>query len=102
MLTALLLRMEQHPYAKNYFASMAVAGERGTLRYYFPGSRLKGRFAGKTGTIRGVKAVSGRLSTPQGPLYVSMIANGSYGPVARMRKMLEASDKYSACLPVPL
>ena len=102
MLTALLLRMEQHPYAKNYFASMAVAGERGTLRYYFPGSRLKGRFAGKTGTIRGVKAVSGRLSTPQGPLYVSMIANGSYGPVARMRRMLEASDKYSACLPVPL
>ena len=102
MLTALMLRMEQHPYAKNYFASMAVAGERGTLRYYFPGSRLKGRFAGKTGTIRGVKAVSGRLITPQGPLYVSMIANGSYSPVAKMRRMLESSDKYSACRPMPL
>ena len=28
LLTALMLRMEQHPYAKNYYASMAVAGER--------------------------------------------------------------------------
>lgn len=102
ILTALLLRMAQHPYAKNYYSSMAVAGERGTLRYYFPGSRLKGRFAGKTGTIRGVKAVSGRLQTPLGPLYVSMIANGSYGPVAKMRKILESSDKLSACRPQPL
>ena len=102
LLTALMLRMEQHPYAKNYYASMAVAGERGTLRYYFQGSPLKGRFRGKTGTISGVKAVSGKLDTNNGPLYVSMISNGSWGPVGVMQRVLEASLKQSGCRPVPL
>ncbi len=101
-LTALMLRMAQHPYAKNYYGSMAVVGERGTLRYYFPGSSLKGRFSGKTGTISGVKSVSGRLLTKNGPLYVSMISNGSWGPVGVMRQVLEASDQLSACQPLPL
>lgn len=101
-LTALMLRMAQHPYAQNYFGSMAVVGERGTLRYYFPGSALKGRFSGKTGTISGVKSVSGRLLSNNGPLYVSMISNGSWGPVGVMRQVLEASDQLSACQPQPL
>ena len=77
-------------------------GERGTLRYYFPGSSLKGRFSGKTGTISGVKSVSGRLLSKNGPLYVSMISNGSWGPVGVMRQVLEASDQLSACQPQPL
>jgi len=95
--TALLLRMYQHPYAQNYFGSMAVAGQRGTLEGYFRGTSLEGRFSGKTGTISGVKAISGRLLTPDGPLFVSMISNGSSAPVPVMGQVLKAAQRLSSC-----
>jgi D-alanyl-D-alanine carboxypeptidase/D-alanyl-D-alanine-endopeptidase (penicillin-binding protein 4) len=99
LFTALLLRMAQHPYANNYFASMAVAGQRGTLTSYFRGTSLDGRFSGKTGTVSGVKSLSGRLLTADGPLYVSMISNGSSNPVAVFRQVLLASQRFSSCQP---
>ena len=37
-LAALLLRMSQHPMAAYYQASMAIAGQRGTLRYLYRGT----------------------------------------------------------------
>ena len=49
-----------------------------------------------------MKAVSGKLDTNNGPLYVSMISNGSWGPVGVMQRVLEASLKQSGCRPVPL
>jgi D-alanyl-D-alanine carboxypeptidase/D-alanyl-D-alanine-endopeptidase (penicillin-binding protein 4) len=97
LFAALLLRMAQHPYAKNYYASMAVAGQRGTLSSYFRGTELEGRFSGKTGTISGVKAVSGMLATADGPLYVSMISNGSAAPVAVMGKVLRSGFAIGHC-----
>jgi len=99
LFTALLLRMAQHPYANNYFASMAVAGQRGTLTNYFRGTSLDGRFSGKTGTISGVKSLSGRLLTADGPLYVSMISNGSSSPMTVFRQVLLASQRFSSCQP---
>ena len=97
LFAALLLRMAQHPYAKNYYASMAVAGQRGTLSSYFRGTELEGRFSGKTGTISGVKAVSGMLATADGPLYVSMISNGSAAPVAVMGRVLRSAFATGHC-----
>ena len=41
-----------------------------------PRDFLEGRFWGKTGTLRGVKTLSGILETADGPRYVSMISNG--------------------------
>jgi D-alanyl-D-alanine carboxypeptidase/D-alanyl-D-alanine-endopeptidase (penicillin-binding protein 4) len=99
LFTALLLRMAQHPYATNYFASMAVAGQRGTLTHYFQGTSLDGRFSGKTGTVSGVKSLSGRLLTADGPLYVSMISNGSSSPMTVFRQVLLASQRLSSCQP---
>ena len=63
MLAALMLRMAQHPYANHYWASMAIAGQRGTLRNLWRGTELDGRFRGKTGTISGVRSISGVLET---------------------------------------
>ena len=79
-LAALLLRMDQHPYGRAYLASMAVAGQRGTLRNLYVGSPLQGKFYGKTGTITGVRAISGVLVTNDGPRYVSAISNGASSP----------------------
>lgn len=79
-LAALLLRMNQHPYASLYLASMAVAGRRGTLRNLYIGTPIEGRLYAKTGTLTGVRAISGLLETADGPRYVSAISNGGGSP----------------------
>ena len=79
-LAALLLRMNQHPYASQYLASMAVAGRRGTLRNLYIGTPIEGRLYAKTGTLTGVRSISGVLETSDGPRYVSAISNGAGSP----------------------
>ena len=97
LLAALLLRMAQHPYAANYQASMAVAGQRGTLRNLYRGTSLDGRFRGKTGTISGVRSISGVLDTPEGPRYVSAIANGGSAPNTTIGRILRESQVPGLC-----
>ena len=96
-LSVLLWRMAQHPLGAYYQASMAIAGQRGTLRNYFRGTSLQGRFWGKTGTLTGVRSISGILETADGPRYVSMIANGAYAPNSVMGEILLASQRVSRC-----
>ena len=96
-LAELLLRMGQHPMASYYQASMAIAGQRGTLRRLYRGTPLEGRFWGKTGTLRGVRTLSGILETADGPRYVSMISNGGSTPNTVTGKVLRASQRLSRC-----
>jgi D-alanyl-D-alanine carboxypeptidase/D-alanyl-D-alanine-endopeptidase (penicillin-binding protein 4) len=96
-IAALLMRMDQHPYASYYQASMAIAGQRGTLRNYFIGSPIEGKFWGKTGTISGVRSISGILQTNDGPLYLSMISNGASRPNATIGQILRAAYNLSPC-----
>ncbi|WP_051834419.1 D-alanyl-D-alanine carboxypeptidase/D-alanyl-D-alanine-endopeptidase [Synechococcus sp. KORDI-52] len=96
-LSVLLWRMAQHPLAAYYQASMAIAGQRGTLRNFLRGTSVQGRFWGKTGTLTGVRSISGILATPHGPRYVSMISNGAYAPKRVMGQILLASQGVSRC-----
>ena len=96
-ISVLLWRMAQHPLAAYYQASMAIAGQRGTLRNYFRGTSLRGRFWGKTGTLTGVRSISGILETSDGPRYVSMISNGAYAPNSVMGEILLANQRISRC-----
>ena len=96
-LSVLLWRMSQHPLASYYQASMAIAGQRGTLRWLYRGTPLQGRFWGKTGTLTGVRAISGILQTPHGPRYVSMISNGGAAPNSVMGQVLLATQRISRC-----
>ena len=96
-LAELLLRMGQHPMGSFYQASMAIAGQRGTLRRLYRGTSLEGRFWGKTGTLRGVRSLSGILETADGPRYVSMISNGGSTPNTVMGEVLRASQRLSRC-----
>ena len=95
--STLLWRMAQHPLASYYQASMAIAGQRGTLRWLYRGTPLQGRFWGKTGTLSGVRAISGILQTQNGPRYVSMISNGGAAPNSVMGQVLLASRNNSQC-----
>ena len=96
-IAALLMRMDQHPFSAYYQASMAIAGQRGTLRNLYRGSVLDGRFRGKTGTISGVRSISGYLQTVDGPRYVSMISNGSVRPNTVMGQILRSVKRFSPC-----
>ena len=96
-ISTLLWRMAQHPLGSYYQASMAIAGQRGTLRNRFRTPSLYGRFWGKTGTLSGVKSISGVLETQNGPRYVSMISNGGLAPNAVMGDVLLASQRVSQC-----
>ena len=96
-ISTLLWRMAQHPLHSYYQASMAIAGRRGTLRNRFRGTSLHGRFWGKTGTLSGVRSISGVLETQHGPRYVSMISNGGFAPNAVMGDVLLASQRISQC-----
>ena len=96
-IAALLMRMDQHPFSAYYQASMAIAGQRGTLRNLYRGSVFDGRFRGKTGTISGVRSISGYLQTVDGPRYVSMISNGSVRPNTVMGQILRSVKRFSPC-----
>ena len=97
LLAGLLLRMDQHPYGREYLASMAVAGERGTLRNLFKGTPLQGRFYGKTGTISGVRSISGVLQTVAGPRYISTISNGAGSPNSTIGAVLRDAQNTALC-----
>jgi D-alanyl-D-alanine carboxypeptidase/D-alanyl-D-alanine-endopeptidase (penicillin-binding protein 4) len=97
LLAALLLRMAQHPYAQQYTASMAIAGQRGTLRSLWRGTELEGHFHGKTGTISGVRSISGVLDTPEGPRYLSMVSNGAGYPNGTIGAILRDAQLPGLC-----
>ena len=99
LLAALLLRMAQHPYAHQYTASMAIAGQRGTLRTLWRGTELEGRFRGKTGTISGVRSITGVLDTPEGPRYLSMVSNGAGSPNGTIGSILRDAQQPGLCPP---
>jgi serine-type D-Ala-D-Ala carboxypeptidase/endopeptidase (penicillin-binding protein 4) len=97
-LTALLLRMDQHPYGRTYVSSMAIAGRRGTLRNLYNGTSLDGRIYAKTGTLTGVRSISGLLVTEAGPRYFSAISNGASTPNATIGRILRDAQNVSLCL----
>ena len=97
LIAALLLRMNQHPHARDYIASMAVAGRRGTLRNLYKGTSLDGSLFAKTGTLTGVRSISGVLQTNDGPRFVSAISNGAGTPNQTIGSILRQVQNVGLC-----
>jgi len=65
-------------------SSLAVVGRSGTLAYRMRGTAAQGRCQGKTGTLRGVSALSGYCTTTGGRrLAFAFVENGVYAPGAK-------------------
>ncbi|NJR59021.1 MAG: D-alanyl-D-alanine carboxypeptidase [Cyanobacteria bacterium CRU_2_1] len=65
-----------------FYNSLAVAGVSGTLEGRFQGTSVEGRVHAKTGTLSGVRALSGYLENPDyGTIVFSIMINqpGQYG-----------------------
>ncbi|WP_051463681.1 D-alanyl-D-alanine carboxypeptidase/D-alanyl-D-alanine-endopeptidase [Leptolyngbya sp. PCC 6406] len=69
-LVTLLKAMAAHEDTGLFYASLPVGGVSGTLRNRFRDSPLQGRVRAKTGTLQGVRALSG------------YVQNGDYGEIA--------------------
>ncbi|WP_320676837.1 D-alanyl-D-alanine carboxypeptidase [Prochlorococcus sp. MIT 1300] len=76
----LLMKMSYHDYSSMFESSMAISGIRGTLRDFARGTELEGNFFGKTGSLYGVRTVSGGLRTQKGILFVSIMNQGDVTP----------------------
>jgi D-alanyl-D-alanine carboxypeptidase/D-alanyl-D-alanine-endopeptidase (penicillin-binding protein 4) len=98
-LVALLLRMDHHPYSRDYLSSMAIAGRRGTLRNLYKGTSLDGQLFAKTGTLTGVRSISGVLQTTDGPRYVSAVSAGAGAPNTTIGRVLRQVQTVGACQP---
>jgi D-alanyl-D-alanine carboxypeptidase/D-alanyl-D-alanine-endopeptidase (penicillin-binding protein 4) len=98
-LVALLLRMDHHPYSRDYVSSLAIAGRRGTLRNLYKGTSLDGQLFAKTGTLTGVRSISGVLQTVDGPRYVSALSAGAGAPNTTIGAMLRQVQNVGLCAP---
>ncbi|MEB3288543.1 MAG: D-alanyl-D-alanine carboxypeptidase/D-alanyl-D-alanine-endopeptidase [Leptolyngbya sp.] len=73
-----LQAMAIHPQAQVFRASLAVAGESGTLRRRLVNTPLSGRVQGKTGALTGNVALAAYVQPPNyPPLVVSIVINHS-------------------------
>lgn len=93
LLTELLATMSTHPYAKAFRDSLPIAGIDGSLRNRL--KNVKGQVQAKTGSIGGVRALSGYATTTDGrTLAFSLLCNDIQGDedaaVQRMDKAIKA------------
>jgi serine-type D-Ala-D-Ala carboxypeptidase/endopeptidase (penicillin-binding protein 4) len=79
-LVRLLIFMNRHRWAQAWRDALPVGGVDGTLKSRFTGAPTKGNVRAKTGTLSGVCALSGYLTTAAGePIAFSILVN-NFGP----------------------
>lgn len=96
LLIELFLRMSAHPLRGEFFSSMAVVGQKGTMLRYFPGWGLAGVFKGKSGSLTGVRNTSGFLDLGGQRFFVVMFSQNVPGARERMAQILDALRREQA------
>ncbi len=93
---SLLRTMAAGEDATAWLGSMTVAGRNGTLRRRMRGTAAAGRCSGKTGTLRGVSALSGYCTTTTGRRVVFSFIENGVGPGAKAveDRMVAALARY--------
>ncbi|MBD2494447.1 D-alanyl-D-alanine carboxypeptidase/D-alanyl-D-alanine-endopeptidase [Nostoc sp. FACHB-280] len=89
-LVQLLEAIAVSPEAKVFRATLPVAGVSGSLQNRFRNTSAEGIVQAKTGTLRGVVALSGYIDSPQyEPLVFSIIVNQSDQPASTIRQAVD-------------
>ncbi len=93
----LLRAMDDGDTATAWAASLSVAGRNGTLRRRMRRTAAAGRCVGKTGTLRGVSALSGYCTTSSGRHVVFSFLENGVGPGAKAveDRMVAAIARYT-------
>lgn len=78
------------PWAATYKTSLPVSGTDGSLSDRLNAPRLQGRIFGKTGSLGGVKTLSGYATTDSGePVAFSILSNNSNLPAKRITDAID-------------
>ena len=76
VLVTLLEQVYQQPYADRFIATLAEAGNDGTIEKYFQQAPYRGNIHAKTGYISNVRTFSGVCRTPRGDILFSILTEG--------------------------
>lgn len=91
-LVALLEHEARSPHAAVYYAALPVAGRDGTLAGRMRGTPAEGNVHAKTGTLSGVRSLSGYLTTAAGErMAFSIIANSHTVTSREVDRVAEAA-----------
>lgn len=78
--------------ATEWFTSLAVAGTQGTIGYRMKDTPAKRRLRAKTGTLRGVSALSGTVARPNGDVVIFSVLTQGYksgaGPIMKVQNAI--------------
>ncbi|WP_320667716.1 D-alanyl-D-alanine carboxypeptidase [Prochlorococcus sp. MIT 1307] len=96
-IAALLWFMDHHKLSSFYKSSLAISGIRGTLSNLNYSSSSYGSFYGKTGTLSGVRAISGILITKDNTRYLSIINNNGFNQDPTISNILGLISRFSKC-----
>lgn len=99
--TSLLVAMHGGPHGEQFRETLSVAGVDGTLAKRLTDDRYRGRVWAKTGSIAGVRAISGYVRTRSGQwLAFSLLVNNARSSVRTLQddfcKLLVESDESSS------
>ncbi len=84
-----LAKMMKSPYYKEYFDSLPIAGQSGTLKHMFM-VNSNGQIFAKTGTLNGVKCLAGYIKTRSNKtLAFSLLINRYSGSVNQVKDRME-------------
>lgn len=88
--TSLLYYMSHSKYKEEFFNSLPVAGESGTLKSICRGQAGQGRVSAKSGTMRRIKSYAGYIHSKSGKKYTFAITiNNPQGSMRNVRKKME-------------
>jgi D-alanyl-D-alanine carboxypeptidase/D-alanyl-D-alanine-endopeptidase (penicillin-binding protein 4) len=92
LLVGILTHMRSSPHWQLWYASLPVGGEDGTLRTRMADPPLRGNVHAKTGTLTGVRSLSGYLTTASGePLVFSFLVNDHLRSAAAVDRVVDAA-----------
>ena len=95
---ALLAAMARHPAARDFEASLPVAGRDGTLRTRLRGTAAEGNVSAKTGTLRWANALAGYLTSAGGERLAFALLLNRHAPADGAPGSREELDQLVALL----
>ncbi|MGC9326854.1 MAG: D-alanyl-D-alanine carboxypeptidase/D-alanyl-D-alanine endopeptidase, partial [Candidatus Hinthialibacter sp.] len=88
-LVQILHIMAQSPYEEMFFDALPKAGVNGTLKHRMRGTDAYGRVYAKTGTLNGIRALSGKIEAKSGKTYLFSILGNATRQASRISGMMD-------------
>ena len=96
-LSYLLYRIKHKEYRDSFISTLSILGVRGTLTNFPSPVYLKANFYGKSGTLTGIRSLSGYLKTSKGLRIISILSENSEEPDRIISSILSTLSLSYSC-----